>query len=328
MERVKPEMQGPPGEPSSPRPLLPEAVLFADQELLQYKGLRRSYTPDAGKAALKELGPRLAAYPDSKLAMPRLDVQRALLAGFALYAQITETPPLLARFQRQHAAGEFEIANLDLLFSAALAAFHAHVEAGYEGASATDAVVPPERVAEAREVEGRMQALCEYLFEDDPAIAPLLALHRPGTGHRDLARDLRGYGDIYDQRADLVAKDPRHYRPTDRDDAFRLAAEIQEHCSRRLLPEGATADRQFRKAWALYTEVHAEVRSVGLHLHRHDPQRDRLFPSLYAIARPVRGKGRRSPPGAPEGPGIQEAVGQGTVGVKKKPRRARVRSGH
>jgi len=307
--------------------VLTAAVRFADQEMLQFHGRTQGIPLETAKAALESLGPRLAAYPESELVSPRLDVQKAILAGFALHARITETPPLLARFQKQHVAGEFDIANLDLLQTAALAAFQAEREAFYEGAAATDAVVPEDIVAKAREVEARMQALCEYLFEEDPEIAPLLKLYRPGTGHRDLARDLQGYGSIYDMRAAIVAKERKRYRPTDRDDAFRLAAQIQAHCSRAMFPDGATADLQFRRAWALYAEVHAEVRRVGLYLHHHDPGKDELFPSLFAVARPVRGKGRKPSSGGPEAPVLAEGVDAGAPGVKNKARKVRRRSG-
>lgn len=292
-DRAEPDASPAPAVYGSPPSVLTEAVRNASLDLRGYGGLKRAYGWDEGRAALEALRPRLATYPESRLVPAKLDAQKAILSGFGMLALITESPGLFERFRKQHEAGEFDLANLELLYQSALAGFQALYEATKEGHFATSARVPKEVVAEASALEKRMQSLCEYFFSDDAEIRPLLRRARRGGGHRDLANDLQAYARIYEMRAAIVAKDTRYYRPTDATDASRLAYAIIGHQVASRTKRTAPAYRLFQQAWTLYSEVHAEVRRVALYLHHHNPQRDKLFPSLYKTARPKRGRGRK-----------------------------------
>ncbi|WP_437302714.1 hypothetical protein [Sorangium sp. So ce388] len=136
------------------------------------------------------------------------------------------------------------------------------------GALATDARLPVALVTEATEVEGRMQALCEYQLADDPTIKPELDRLRPGTGHRDLANDLLGYARIYELRADVVKADQKHYRAGDVARARELAGAMIQKLSAVLTPRAREAYDRYVQVWTLLCQRYDEARSAGLWLWR------------------------------------------------------------
>jgi hypothetical protein len=282
---------GPTHEPSTlkqtskPAALAPPIVLSA---ATSYAGIALkppSYDPGVAAALLPIFRARLDAIPAADVLVPRLDVRAAALAALGVYAFVTQVPALHARFEQQHSLGEFDLASIEGLKAASFLVYLTHAQAEAEGAFATDIKVPVDLIHEGMELEARMQELCEYKFKRDTKIAPLLALLRPGTSHRDLAGDLLGYADIYATRKDDVASDTTNYRETDVADARRIAGDILAHLAAAMSPKAKAAYELMQRAWMLLIQTYFEVQEVGTCLMRRDPKRDDWFPSLYAAGR-------------------------------------------
>ncbi|MBK9264049.1 MAG: hypothetical protein IPM54_30135 [Polyangiaceae bacterium] len=256
-------------------------------------GQPRHYDPSLGKLALAQLAPRLKTLQPEDLLSTRIDLDAAAFAALATYMRAT-APALRARFQKQHDAGEFDIAHLDDLEELAFAVLYAHAEASAHRASDSGAKLPAALVERAIELEARMQALCEYHFRDDPEIAAELDRLRPGTSHRDLASDLNGYARIYDLRRDIVALDRKHYRETDLVDARAVAGVIFTTLSAGASSKARIAQDTLARAWTLLCRSYDEVRAVGLYVLRHNADKHRFFPSLFSAAK-NHSPGRRKP---------------------------------
>ena len=254
------------------------------------------YDPAKGKAYFTELGPRYAAIPRESLAPVNIDAGLAAIAALGIAARTNE-PALRARFQSLPAS-EFDSTQLDLLPKTAWACWYAATEDAKARAVATDAKLPIEMVQRAAEIERRMQACCEYYFNDHLELGPYLAALRSGTGHRDLASDLLGYASIYADQYDTIKDDKKHYRPTDADDAVKLAEEMLTLLGSRLTPEARTAADNLARAWTLLRDTFNDVVDTGRWLLRKDPRAAAELPSLFYLARPRSG-GRPAKPAEP-----------------------------
>jgi hypothetical protein len=268
-------------------------------------GQPRHYDPSLGKAAVEHFSARMAALEPHEIRSSRIDVEAAALASLATYARAT-APSLRARFQKQHDAGEFDIANLDDVEDLAFAVLFAHGEANVHRAAETGAKLPAALVERAIEIEERMQALCEYHFRDDPEIAVELDRLRPASGHRDLASDLNGYARIYELRRDTVALDRKHFRETDVDDARSIAGSILQLLSDNSTSKARTAQDTLLRAWTLLERSYEEVRAVGLHLLRHNQDKHRFFPSLFVAAKNLPPSKKRTRTGHSEATAVND----------------------
>lgn len=262
-------------------------------------GQPRHYDPSLGKTALANLGAQLKAIEPTDIISTRIDIEAAALASLATYARAT-APSLRARFQKQHEVGEFDIRNLDDLEELAFAVLFAHGEANVFRATESSAKLPAALVERAIEIEERMQTLCEYHFRDDAEIAAELDRLRPGSGHRDLASDLNGYARIYELRHDIVVHDKKHYRETDMGDARAVAGVILNLLSAGSTSKARIAQETLARVWTLLFHHYDEVRTVGLHLLRHNQDKHRFFPSLFAGAKNLPGARRRQKAAAAE----------------------------
>jgi hypothetical protein len=280
--------------PAAAHAVAPKAVMELGAALVSFVPKPERYDPAKAKTALATLLPRLTAHAEDALLVPRLDARGAALAALGVHALTTQASPLRARFESQHAAGEFEVSNLDLLRDTAFVVLLTYAQAEAAGAFATDVKVPAATIADAVAREARMQELCEYKFKRDAEIRPILDMLRPGTGYRDLAGDLIGYADIYDRRPDEVASDTTNYDPTDAAEARRLAGEIYAHIAASMTPKAREAYTLLLRAWTLFFQVYTEVQKVGLYLLRFDPKSNERFPSLYAVARAPRSRGKKA----------------------------------
>ncbi|KYF92723.1 hypothetical protein BE17_33610 [Sorangium cellulosum] len=259
------------------------------------------YTPAAGKKALEALASELDSLTEAELVTVRMDVEAATYAALGVVGFVS-SPDVRARFARLPRE-EFDIAHLDELEPACFATLHALAGARAAGALETDARLPVALVTEATEVEGRMQALCEYQLADDPAIKPELDRLRPGTGHRDLANDLLGYARIYELRADVVKADQKHYRAGDAARARELAGAMIQKLSAVLTPRAREAYDRYVRVWTLLCQRYDEVRAAGLWLWRKNARAQERFPSLFAAGRPNVGRSRKEAPKGSEGDG-------------------------
>jgi hypothetical protein len=243
------------------------------------------YDPVEGKKALDALGPELDALPESALGPMRFDVEMATFAALAV-AGFVGAREVRARFARLPVE---EIAEdcVDCLAPACFATLYALAEARAAGALETDAKIAASIIAEATEVEQRMQSVCEYHLADDPEVAPELDRLRPGKGYRDLANDLHGYARLYELRREVVKGDPKHYRAGDAARARELAGIIIQGLSAAMTPRARTAYDRYLRSWALLEQRYSEVRAAGQWLFRKDARRDELFPSLVTASRPT-----------------------------------------
>ncbi|WP_437806579.1 hypothetical protein [Sorangium sp. So ce1078] len=267
------------------------------------------YTPAAGKKAIEALAPALEGLSEAELVTVRMDVEAATYAALGVVGFVS-SPDVRARFARLPRE-EFSISHVDELELACFAALHALAEARAAGALTTDARLPVELLTEAMEVEGRMQALCEYQLGDDPAIKPELDRLRPGTGHRDLANDLLGYARIYELRADVVKADRKLYRAGDAARARELAGMMIQRLSTALTPKAREAYDRYVRLWTLLCQRYDEVRAAALWLWRKNARVQERFPSLFAAGRPNVGRSRKEAPKAGEGDGAGGAGGGG-----------------
>lgn len=292
----KPTPEASPKTSPAPASFVPQAALDAGAGLASFTPEPERYDSAAAKETLALLLPRLMAYPQEKVVIPRLDVKAAALAALGVHALATQAEGLPERFQNLESAGEFKIATLDLLRDGAFVLLYTYAQAESAGAFESSVQVPATIYADALEREGRMQALCEYKFGSDPQIKPLLDLLRPGHGYRDLAGDLIGYADIYDLRASEVASDTTNFDPTDASEARRLGGEIYAYLTKGMSPKAQEAYGLLLRAWTFVAEVYAEVQAAGLFLLRRDPDRNQRFPALYAVARAPRSRAKKDAP--------------------------------
>jgi len=249
------------------------------------------YNSDEGAKALAALRPVLDALPAEEVGTIRLDVSVAAYAALAV-ARYVQSPDVRPRFAALP-TGAFDMTHADELGQTCFAALYAITEAQAEGALDTEAQLPPAIAAEATELEKRMQTVCEYQLSDDPQIAPLLAILRPGTGYRDLLNDLKGYVWIYEKRPEAVKLDGKNYRPEDLKRAKEMIGIIGLAFSDAMSPKAWQAYDTYLRVWTLLERSYDEVRSTGLWLFRKDPNRELRFPSLYAAARPNVGRPRK-----------------------------------
>ncbi|WP_437943548.1 hypothetical protein WMF27_42630 [Sorangium sp. So ce281] len=250
------------------------------------------YSPAIGKKALEALAPALDRLAEADLVTVRLDVEAATYAALGV-AGFVSSPDVRARFALLPRE-EFDMTFLDELELVCFAALHALAEARAAGAlTTTDARLPVEIVREATEIEGRMQALCEYHLSDDPAIRPELDRLRPGTGHRDLANDLLGYARIYELRAGVVKDDRKLYRAGDAARARELAGVMVQRRSTAMTPKAREAYGRYVRVWTLLCRRYDEVRAAALWLWRRSARVQERFPSLFAAGRPNSGRPRK-----------------------------------
>ncbi len=270
---------------AGPAALAPPVVMSAAASYAGITPKPPAYDPTTAAALLPIYRARLDTIPAAEVLVPRLDIRAAALAALGVYAFVTQVPALHARFEQQHSIGEFDLASIEGLKAASFLVFLTHAQAEAEGAFATDIKVPVDLIHEGMEIEARMQELCEYKLKRDPKIAPILAVLRPGTSHRDLAGDLLGYADICATNREAVASDTTNYRATDVADARRIAGEILAHLAAAMTPKAKAAYELMQRAWTLLIQTYFEVQEVGTCLIRRDPKRDERFPSLYAAGR-------------------------------------------
>lgn len=257
-----------------------------------------TFDPIQGKAAFDSLLPRYKAMSAETLATVNADASLAAVAALGVAAR-ANAPALLAQFKSLPAT-EFDSANVEQLPTIAWACWYAATEDQKSRALATDAKLPAELVQKAVATEARMQACCEYYFNDHPEIGPYVAVLRGGTGYQDIASDLLGYASIYRDHYDTLSADKKHFRATDADDAVHLAEEMLSILGARLSPEARLAADYLARAWTLLLDTYEDVATTGRWLLRRDPQADKLFPSLYTLARTRQGgRGRKKPEPTP-----------------------------
>jgi hypothetical protein len=260
-----------------------------------------TFDPVRGKAAFDSLLPRYKAMSADSLATLNADAALAAVAAIGVAARVN-APEWIARFKSLPAT-EFDSSLVEQLPTIAWACWYAATEDHKGRALATDAKLPADLVQKSVTTEARMQACCEYYFNDHPEIGPYLAMLRAGTGYQDIASDLLGYAGIYREHYDTISGDKKHFRATDADEAVHIAEEMLAILGGRLSPEARLAADYLARAWTLLLDTYNEVATTGRWLLRRDPQADKTFPSLFSMVRTrhSRGKNKPDPTPAPAG---------------------------
>jgi hypothetical protein len=226
------------------------------------------------------------------LATVNADVALAAVAALGVAGR-ANAPEMLVRFKSLPDT-EFDSSLVEQLPTIAWACWYAAIEDQRGRVLASDAKLPADLVQKAITMEARMQACCEYHLNDHVEMGPYLAMLRAGTGYRDIASDLLGYASIYREHYSVLSKDKKHFRATDADDAVHIGEEMLAILGARLGPEASLAADYLARAWTLLLESYDEVAATGRWLLRNDVQGDKVFPSLYALARTRQGgRGRK-----------------------------------
>jgi hypothetical protein len=259
-----------------------------------------TFDPDKARAAFVAIEPAAKDVPADQLATGNLNIIAVAIAAVGVSSRCTD-PALYARFQSLP-AGEFDMRNLDGLSNLAWGTWHAGNLAQSIKAQKSAAKLPADLVHLALQVESRLQRCCEYYFSDDPALSIELARLRPGVDYPDLAADLAGYARIYEAKLDVVSKDTKFFRPTDREDALRISAQIISHLGEGVTAEVTSASDAAVRCFTLLSRSYEEVASAGRWLQRRDPNVETFFPSLYAVARRAPSRKQPEPAATPTNP--------------------------
>jgi hypothetical protein len=263
----------------------------------------------AGKAAFEKLLSRLEQLPKDSLQPANTGVDAAAIAALAVARELNQ-PPMRARFERLPKE-EFNIADLEDLEAAALAAWYAATELLSANVKGTEAKLPVELVSEATELKTVMLKVGDYNFDADTPVGRELADIRIGTGYRDLAQDLSRLGKVYRSEAEKLKKDGVRYRAEDADRAEKLSHRILEELgSARSVEQKLWTERVLR-AWTLLYSLYNEVTGTAAWLRRREGGAS-LSPSLVAAGRTARRARAGGANGADENaeePGANEPEG-------------------
>lgn len=265
--------------------------------------LMESIDPEGARLAFESLLPLLDAL--SELRRANTNVDKATITAASI-GRMVKQPEVHARFTALPAT-DFDIGHVDRLEAAALATWHTIIKLRSAEVQSSGAKLPEDTLAEATEVKQRMMRVLTYHLGDDDEVAAELADIRAGAGYVDLANDLMRLAALYEQHAEALAADTRHYHAEDSIAAKRLA-----HTMVQVLGDGRYDDAAYwteyhARAWTLLVNTYDEVSSTGRWLYRLAGGEHR-FPSLYTV-----GRRRRRSPGEDTEPGDGEG-GQGDDG--------------
>ena len=154
--------------------------------------------------------------------------------------------------------------------------------------------VPQATIASATTLKTRMLKLLDYFFANDTEIAAELASIRSGTGYQDTANDLVRLAALYDQQADAIRHESKHYRADDAAAARKLAELIVISLVAAANDTRVWQDRRDR-AWTYLQMVYKEVCAAGSFVYRGTDDAARFGVKLVSTARAQRRRASRTP---------------------------------
>jgi hypothetical protein len=233
----------------------------------------------------------LEAVSEKDRQAPNVDLQEAALVTLTL-AERVASPALAERVAKQVKVGEFDAATLERAKRLAWACIHLRRKLVLRAETRSDAKVTPSLAEQSEVLVERMRRLCEYYFDDDPELGPVLAQLRLGSGYLDRANDLEEYAEIYRERRAELSADRKLYRSTDEAEARRLSRELFRALG---VDEPHTPDWNALQsaAWPMLSSLYQQLRRIGVYLSGGD---DRDWPTLVSA---VRSNARRSTSSAP-----------------------------
>ncbi|HEU4406875.1 MAG TPA: hypothetical protein VFS43_16530 [Polyangiaceae bacterium] len=260
---------------------------------------------EARQGAFEEMRPEIEAVQEADVAPRRVNMQRAA-AVVQTVATRDAAPERRAEFEKLATVALYDITLLVRLVKLALAAWFVRemqLESQYR---ASNASVPEAIIQRAQARRAAMIRVIEYWARGVAEIVTLLELVRTGSGHQDLANDLRVLARIY-RRPDfqgLVSPGAPDYDPADAGEAERLAEAIIRGLG---LSEQSEAERWSSLAdrtWTLLSRAYEEHRSKGILLFGSREDVAVTYPSLTSAVRSATPR-RRAPeaPAPGDGPG-------------------------
>lgn len=186
-----------------------------------------------------------------------------------------------ARFRNIEA--ELPRETVDRLDPAGWALWYAAQEREKADAVASDAMLPAWIVDQATELKYRMAKVVGYNVGERRDAAAKVAHVVSGNGYLDLASDLGGLADLYDENAAELAKDQKYYASADAPVARRLAGQIVT-----LLGQHGDAGRAdaVDRSYALVNSLYLDIRPFAHALFRRENP-ERSYPTLFSVrARP------------------------------------------
>jgi len=236
--------------------------------------------------AFERLAAKLKQLADGKLHPVRVDLQLAAAVVYSI-ALRDNTNPRRARFVSVAQVGVFDIAVLDGLPTMALAAWHVRRMQVQTMQAASVARVTEAHLKEAQLTRGRMLRVLTYYYEDHEEHGKRIDAIRAGTGYLDLANDLIALAAFYElpDVAELITRDPLHYRKDDPAQARGLAQNI--FCGLGLIPEGDASrwNNLAQRAWTLLNNDYEVLRATGQLVFRNDEDVTATYPSLVTAVR-------------------------------------------
>ncbi|HWN67572.1 MAG TPA: hypothetical protein VNM90_08020 [Haliangium sp.] len=241
--------------------------------------------PSKARLAFEEMLPLLST--QTELRRANTDMDKAVVVA-ASVGRMVKQPDMLAEFAALP-GHRFDVLYALRLESAALAAWHAMLQARNAAAMTSGVKIPDDVMAAATHLKQTMLKVLDYYVGHLPGMFLLLGSIREGTGYVDLASDLARLSDLYQAHEATLAVDTVRYNATDREAAGRLAQAIHQ-----VLGDGRHSDARIwsehlARAWSLLVSIYEEVSATGRWLYRHEDGETR-FPSLYAVGRQRRSR--------------------------------------
>jgi hypothetical protein len=255
--------------------------------------------PSKARLAFEEISPLLST--QTELRRANTDVDKAVVVA-ASVGRMVKQPEMLTEFAALP-GHRFDVVHALRLESAALATWHAVLQARNAAAVTSGVKIPDDVMAAAAALKLTMLKVLDYYFGHLPDMFKVLGSIREGTGYVDLASDLGRLSDLYQAHATTLVVDTVRYKATDREAAGRLAQAIHQ-----VLGDGRHSDARYwsdtvGQAWSLLVSTYDEVSATGRWLFRHEDGEAR-FPSLYAVGRQRRSRrpdqGDEIPEGSPD----------------------------
>jgi len=257
----------------------------------------------AGKKTKNRSKPKPSVDPgaDASVAIPAVDPESALAAARHVASALTDAPTR-ARFTRLPSE-ELDPKHVQAYASLLDAADQAATAYGTAGATETDALVPYALVQRASELKTRMFDCAEHNLKGIADARTRIDVIRPGSGHRDTLKDLRGLAALYDDYGDTLKKDGNYYREADKLDAVSIAVEIQRALAGGQRAGTKAAGRSWARAFDKLRTAHDEIIATGRWLDRNADDVISRWPSLFtAFAVPAKPKKKAKPPATPATP--------------------------
>ncbi|MDC3959921.1 hypothetical protein [Polyangium jinanense] len=254
---------------------------------------------DAAKAAFEKLLPRFEQIPRDSLQSPNTSVDAAAIVALGIARELT-APEARARFELLPKE-LFDIAALDDLEAAALAAWYAATSLLSAHAQGTEAKLPVALVDDATTLKTRMLKVGDYHFDPATPTGREIADIRVGTGYRDLAQDLARLARIYRAEKKQLENDKVHYTADDAARADELSHRILEELSASRSTEQALWAERVQRAFALLLGLYGEVTTTAAWIRRKEGGAA-PYPSLVTAGRAARkarseGAAEEPPPG-------------------------------